>query len=114
MENKEKDNVELLMEKGNDFLSAKIGLYKLKAIDKSSDVAAEAASKSIVSLIFLIAFLIANIGIAILLGEWLGKSYVGFFIVAGFYLIAGFIVMLMQKKWLRDPIADKLVEKMMQ
>lgn len=113
MENKEKDNVELLMEKGSDFLAARIGLYKLQAVDKSSDVVAEAASKSIVSLIFFIAFFIANIGIAILLGEWLDKLYLGFFIVAGFYLIAGGVVMLMQKKWLKDPIADKLVEKMM-
>lgn len=113
MENKEKDNVELLMEKGSDFLAARIGLYKLQAVDKSSDVVAEAASKSIVSLIFFIAFFIANIGIALLLGEWLDKLYLGFFIVAGFYLIAGGVVMLMQKKWLKDPIADKLVEKMM-
>lgn len=114
MENKEKDNVELLIEKGSDFLSAKMGLYKLKAVDKSSDVVAEAASKSIVSLIFIVAFFIANIGLSLLLGEMVGKLYYGFFIVAGFYLIAGIIVMLMQKKWLRDPIADKLIEKMMQ
>ena len=113
MENQAKDNIELLLDKGSDCLSTRIDLYELKVADTSSDVLSAVISKAIVFSVFAVFFLIANIGIALLLGELLGKLYYGFFIVAGFYLIAGIIIKTMQKKWLKEPLADKLIEKLL-
>ena len=109
MENQAKDNIELLLDKGSDYLSTRIDLYKLKVVDTSSDVLSAVISKGIVFTVFAVFFLIANIGIALLLGELLGKLYYGFFIVAGFYLIAGIIIKTKKKKWLKEPLADKLI-----
>ena len=99
MENQAKDNIELLLDKGSDYLSTRIDLYKLKVVDTSSDVLSAVISKGIVFTVFAVFFLIANIGIALLLGELLGKLYYGFFIVAGFYLIMLKFPFLQLPKW---------------
>lgn len=111
MENQVKDNIESLFEKAGDYLETRVDLYKLKAVDTSSDMISSLASKIIVFFVFSLFIVIVNIGIALLLGELMGKSYYGFFAVAGFYLLTGLIFYSMRKKWFKEPIADKLIEK---
>ncbi|CAN5812554.1 hypothetical protein BH11BAC4_BH11BAC4_10230 [soil metagenome] len=111
MESQVKDNIESLFEKTGDYLETRIDLYKLKAVDTSSDIISSFISKLVVLFVFAISIIIINIGIALLLGELLGKSYYGFFIVAGFYLIAGLIFNSMRSKWFKAPIADSLIKK---
>ena len=65
----------------------------------------------IVLLVFIIFIVIVNIGIALLLGEYLGRSFYGFFVLAGFYLIAGFIFISMRKKWFKEPITNMIIQK---
>ena len=113
MENQVKDNIESLFEKTGDYLETRIDLYKLKAVDTSSDMISSLVSKALVLFVFAIFVIIVNIGIALLLGEVLGKSYYGFFIVAGFYLITGLIFNAMRRKWFKEPIADSLIKKLL-
>jgi membrane-associated HD superfamily phosphohydrolase len=58
--------------------------------------------------------LVLNIGIALFLGELLGKSYYGFFIVAGFYLLAGLILHLFLHKWIKKPLGDLIIKQALQ
>ncbi len=111
MENQTTDTIEALFEKTNDYLETRFDLYKLKVVDKSSDIISSLASRLIVLLVFLLFIIIINIGIALLLGELLGKVYYGFFVLAGFYLIIGLIFYTNRKKWFKDPFADKLIRK---
>jgi hypothetical protein len=53
------------------------------------------------------------VGIALLLGDWLGKLYYGFFIVAAFYLIAGLVLYSLREKWLKSPIANSMIKNLM-
>jgi ABC-type multidrug transport system permease subunit len=109
--NKVSENVNLLFEKAGDYVETRLDLMKMQAADKSADIISSLISKLIVLLILSIFFIIVNIGIALLAGEWLGKTYYGFFAVAAFYLIVGLIFHLMRHKWIKDPIGDKIVAK---
>jgi len=111
MENKVSDNIESLFERAGEYLETRIDLYQLKAVDKSSDVISSLVSKLIVLMVFALFIIIVNIGIALLLGELLGKSYYGFFVLAGLYLITGLIFNANRRKWFKEPFADKLIRK---
>lgn len=113
METKAKDNIESLFEQTGEYLETRIDLFKMKAVDKSSDMVSSLVAK-LVLLFFLFVFIVVlNIGISFFLGELLGKISYGFFIVAGFYLICLLVFMLMQKKWIKEPLADKIVEQLL-
>ena len=91
MENPISD-VESLFEKAGDYVETRLDLFKLRAVDKSSDIISSLITTIIIALVSSIVFLILNIGIALWLGSLLGKIYYGFFIVAGFYAIIGLII----------------------
>jgi len=113
MENQVKDNIESLFEKTGDYLETRIDLYKLKAVDTSSDIISSLVSKLVVLFVFIICIIALNIGIAFFLGELVGRIYYGFFIVAGFYFIAGLLFNFMRRKWFKEPIADSLIKKLL-
>lgn len=111
MEPKVSDHIESLFEKAGEYIETRIDLYKLQAVDKSSDVLSSIISKTIVLLVFSMFIFIINIGIALLLGDVLGKLWYGFFILAGFYLIIGIVFYNMRKKWFKGPIADNIIRQ---
>lgn len=111
MDNSIHDHLESLFIKTREYAETNIELNKLKAVDKSSDILSTIISKMIVLLVFIIFIVIVNIGIALLLGEYLGRSFYGFFVLAGFYLIAGFIFISMRKKWFKEPITNMIIQK---
>jgi len=109
METHTTDHIESLFQTAGDYLETRVDLLQLKAVDKSSEVLSSVISKIIVLVVFLMFIVLVNIGIALLLGELMGKAYYGFFVLAAFYLIAGLIFKSNQKKWFKEPIADKFI-----
>ncbi len=110
MEN-QPNTFESLFEKAGDFLETRMELWKLKATQKSSDIISTIASRLIMICILMLFIMLANIGIALLLGEWLGKPYYGFLILAGFYLIAGLIFSAFKNKWVKEPVTNAVIKK---
>ena len=80
-----------LKETTEQYIKATIELSKLKILETITNVITSLVAKIAVVLIFSMFLLIFNIGIAFMLGDYIGKTYYGFFIVAGFYLMAGAI-----------------------
>jgi len=111
MENEPINNVESLFERAGDYLETRLDLWKLKATQKSSDIISSIASGFILILIAATFIMIVNIGIALLLGELMGKSYYGFFVLAAFYLIAGLIFKASKNKWVKDPVTNAIIKK---
>ena len=74
----QKNQLELLFEKATDYVETRLDLFKLKATQKSTDVISSLASRLILILIVTLIVFMVNIGLALLLGEVLGKSYYGF------------------------------------
>jgi hypothetical protein len=104
------NHIESLFWRAEDYLETKAELFKLKAIDKSSDVVSSIAARMVIALFVASCFLMFNIGIALLIGRSIGEVYYGFFIVAGFYLIVIAILYFLRNKWLKAPISNLIIK----
>jgi uncharacterized membrane protein len=105
-------SIETLIERTKSYAETRFSLIKLKAVDKTSDIAAVAISWSVAILIFFIVFIFLNIGLAIWIGFLLGGTHYGFFILAGLYAVIGFILLKMRDKLIKIPIANGMIKKL--
>ena len=101
--------LETLFEKTESFTKKSAELYKLKAIDKFADVLSTLIARISVAVFVVLFFLILNIGIALWLGEMFGKTYYGFFCVAGFYALGGVILYAFRNLWIKAPIRSSII-----
>jgi len=104
-------NLESLFANAGEYLETKSELWKLKMVDKTSEAVSSIAEKVILVFVGLIFFLFLNVGLALLIGYWLGHNFYGFFIIAGLYAIVGLVVHSMKDKLIRTPVANSLIEK---
>lgn len=112
MENKS-SLLEPLAERLEAYGKTSFELYKLKAIEKTSVVASN-ASAQLVTLIFVVLTLImANFGLALWLGELLGKTHYGFFCLAVFYGLVALIIHFFLGKWIKKKVGDSVVKQML-
>lgn len=107
-----KENIESLFESVKDYSKTNLDLFKLKAADRSAEIIYSAIAAVVVGVVATIFFAILSVGVALLLGEWLGKTYYGFFVLSGFYLIAGIILYAFRKKIFKEPITNSLLKKL--
>lgn len=107
------DSIKTLIDKSKDYLETKIELTKLKTIDKSADVLSTVVV--MVSMIFFLSLfvLFVSIALALMIGKMLGDIYYGFFIMGGFYAIILLMIYLKREKWIKTPIANGLINKML-
>lgn len=91
--------LEPLLEKAEAYTKTSFELIRLKALDKTADVASTLAVWSVFTVILSFFALTINIAIALWLGEILGKSYYGFLIVASCYALAAIILMIIQSSF---------------
>jgi hypothetical protein len=106
-------HLDTLLSKAGDFVETKTTLWKLKAVDKTSDTVSDVVSSLVVVLFIVFFMLLLSIGIALLVGGWLGKTYYGFFVVAGFYGIAGIIIYASRNHWIKMPVANFIIRKIL-
>ena len=78
MEEQQVDIDNLLSDAG-DYIETRTTLWKLKAIESLSDVSGELVSGMGMIVISSFVIIIFSIGISLLIGDWIGKSYYGFF-----------------------------------
>ena len=88
--------IEPLIERAQEYGKTSYELLKLRALDKTADMGSTLIVHSIILVVLSMFVLIINIGIALWLGDILGKSYYGFAIVGTFYLIVGIFLMFIQ------------------
>lgn len=106
--------VESLIDRVKSYVETRVDLLKLKGIDKSSSFLSLLISILVVILISFIALMLLSVGIALLLGDLLGKTYYGFFIVAVLYFITGLVMYSNRDKWLKKPIANSMIKKLIE
>ena len=105
--------VEVLLGRVQAYIKTSIQLFKLKATEKLAEMLSNMASGFAI-LIFLTLFLInLNIGIALLLGDLLGKVWLGFVIVSALYACVGFIVYLFRDKWIKRPVNNSIIAQLL-
>ena len=107
------NSIEALFEKTTDYVETRIELVKLQAVNKITDVVSSLVSRLIIMIIVVLMIVVLNTAVAIWLGDILGKMYYGFFCVAGFYLLLLIVLASGRRIWLKKPISNKLVRKML-
>lgn len=103
--------VEELLERVEGYGKTSLELAKLKAVQKLIPAATFATSQLIVISAFSLFALLFSIGIAMWLGDVLGKPWYGFLAVAGFYLLLGILFHFVLAKWLRKPVSRFIIKQ---
>jgi len=103
----------LLFEKVEEYIKTTIELSKLKLIETTIIIITALISRISVIITILLSVLVLNIGIALYLGEILGKIYYGFFIVAAFYFFVGIIMYFFLHKWIKKPISNLIINQVL-
>lgn len=93
------------------FSKTTLELTKLKALRATTVIVTDLMSRLGVIMMISMFVLILTIGVALMLGDLLGKAYLGFFIVAAFYLVAGLVFLLFLHKWIKKPMFDLIIKQ---
>ncbi len=107
-------SIESLFERAEAYSKTTYELSKLKSLETTTLVVTTLISRLSVVVMISVFALLSTIGIALLLGDLLGKSYYGFFIVAAFYLVAGIILYFFLQSWIRKPVSDLIITQALQ
>lgn len=110
---KQSNSVGSLFEKAGEYLETRIELTKLKTIDSASDFAASVLTKLVFFFVLALALVIGSIGLSYWVGDLLGKTYYGFFIVTGIYLLILLLVSINKYEWIRNPLHGRIIRKML-
>jgi hypothetical protein len=105
--------IESLFDKTVDYGKTSFQLLKLKTLSKTSDITSTYLARLVV-LIFAISFMLfMGLGLAIWIGEILGKSFYGFFVVGVFFGMIGIFIHFFLHKWLKKILDDYIIQQVL-
>jgi hypothetical protein len=107
------NHFEPLIERAEAYGKASLEVIKLKTVEKTALVVSTIVSRGAVVLIFSMFIVIVNIGLAMWLGDILGKNYYGFFCVAGFYAITGSILYFFLHNRIKEKISNSVISQLL-
>ena len=105
--------LESLLDKATEYGKTSFELVKLKALDKSSDIVSTIVPRLVVIALLSFFLLFLNLGLALWLGEILGKTFYGFFVVAAFYGFTGLIIHFFMHKQLKKIVSNYFIKKVL-
>ena len=105
--------IESLFHNAAGYIDTNIELLKLKAVDKSSDAFAAIIYKLVVFILLFSVLIFAGVGLALWLGDLLGKTYYGFFIVAGVCIVACILFYIFRNEWLKKPFSNTFIKEVL-
>lgn len=106
-------SIESLWDRARNYIETRFELIKLKSIDKVGSIAGGLISMLVLLVVFFMFILLLNIGLALWVGKCLGESYYGFLALAGFYAIIGIIFYLGRNSWIKGPVNNMLIKKLL-
>jgi hypothetical protein len=106
-------NIEGILFKTGEYIETRADLFKLKAIGTSSNAMASITWRIAILSISMFSLFFLNIGLSIWIGNVLGQLFYGFFIVGTFYLLTGLVIYLFRHAWIKTPVKDLLVKKLL-
>jgi hypothetical protein len=102
-----------LLDKAEDYGRTSYELVKLRALDKASEAVSSFVPHSLVFIMVASFILFFNLGLALWLGDILGKIFYGFFLVAAFYVITGITVHFLMHNWLKRIAGNYFIKHML-
>jgi fatty acid desaturase len=105
--------LESLLERASEYGKASFELIKLKTLDKTTDVVSSLVPQSVVIALIASFMLFLNLGLALWLGDILGKPFWGFFVVAAFYILAGIVVHFFMHNWIKKLVGNYIIKRVL-
>jgi ABC-type glycerol-3-phosphate transport system permease component len=93
------------------YVDTKITKTKLDAAAKTSDVITYVVVGMLVTVIFFLFVIFVSDAAAYAIGNYFGKSWLGFLLVGGFYFLAGLLIWFSRERLLRIPIMNAIIER---
>jgi hypothetical protein len=109
----QENDIDMLLSDAGDFIETRTTLWKFKVIESLSDVSGELVSGLAMIVIASLVIMILSTGLALLIGYWLGKSFIGFFIIGGLYGVIGLVIYARRGQWLKEPFSNMLIRKIL-
>ena len=107
-------HIEDFVSKAGDLAETKVELWKLRAAGKISETVSSLISVIAIAIISCAAIIIISFGIAFWIGSELGNVSYGFFIVGGFYAFAGLLLYLFRRQWIKKPVSNLIINKIIE
>jgi fatty acid desaturase len=108
------DNTELLeslLERASEYGKTSFELLRLKTLEKATDIVSSLVPQSIAIMLIVSFILFLNLGIALWLGDILGKLFWGFFVIAAFYILAGIVIHFFMHNWIKKLVSDYFIKR---
>ena len=103
--------IETLFERLEAYGKTTIELTRLRALETIIFVMTTLITRLSVAVVLSLFALVLSVGVALFLGEQLGKIYYGFFVVAAFYLVAGLVLNSFLFDWIKKPVHDLIIKQ---
>lgn len=84
--------IEPLLEKVQEYSNINMELLKLKSLYKIAGITSILVSRLLIGIVLSVGLLTLNIAFSLWIGEFFGKNYYGFLIVAAFYGLVGTVL----------------------
>lgn len=104
--------IEKLIEKAEVYSKTTLELCKYEAVYKSADIFSNLAGKLAISIVVVIFLLFVNVGIAFILGEYLGEVYYGFIAIGLLHLLLAILLSIFKEEWIKTPVSNFIINQM--
>ncbi|MBL0358237.1 MAG: phage holin family protein [Chitinophagaceae bacterium] len=104
--------VEELVTAIKEYAEVRIDEVKLTTAEKTSRLLANVLAAAIVAIVLIFFVIFASVAVALLLGLWTGKLWIGFLIVACLYLLVGIIAWFARGKFIRLPLMNGMISQL--
>lgn len=95
------------------YIATNLELFKLRAVEKTSEIISVLVYRLIIFTIISIFTVMFNVGIAFWLGELLGHISYGFFIVSAVYLMIALIVFKFRERIVKTPVSETIINQLL-
>lgn len=102
--------VESLVNELKEYVNTRVAQTKLSVAEKLSGIVAYMISILMAALVFFLFLVLISVAAAIVIGQWLDNTWLGFIIVACLCLLLGLILWLAKDKLVRKPIMNALIK----
>jgi len=114
MSSSSEPTLDSLIRQVREYAETRAELLKLTAVARASEFTSTLAGRLAVYLLASRMILLLSIGIAFLLGEWIGRYSIGFLLVSVAFALAGIAVHFWRDKWIVDPVARGFITKILE
>jgi hypothetical protein len=94
-----------------DYSKIKMELLELYVIEKIAYISSFLIARLVLLLIVVLFFLTISIGFALWIGQLLGRSYYGFFVVGSLYLPVLVLLYIYRDRWIETPVNNSIILK---